>query len=99
LRVTIQQIGGTATKEVPQLLNRKAAVKAVTIDDNGQMTKLLEPVREQTVKEAHVAEDSWTNFYRRDDWSATALFYLDRPENPLSALADVTKRTEAIPAK
>jgi hypothetical protein len=96
--VTIQQIGGNSTKDVSQLIKRKAAVKPITIDTDGKMTKLLEGPKEQTLAEVQAADGSWTNFYRQDDWSATALFYLDTPENPLSALADVTKRTEAMQA-
>ena len=99
LRVTIQQIGGNSTKDVSQLIKRKAAVKPITIDTDGKMTKLLEGPKEQTLAEAQAADGSWTNFYRQDDWSATALFYLDTPENPLSALPDVTKQTEAMQAQ
>jgi hypothetical protein len=32
--------------------------------------------------------NGWTNFYRSDDWSSTAYFYLDKPSNDLPALAN-----------
>ncbi len=35
-------------------------------------------------------------YYRRDDVSAVALFYLDRPENGLPPIAPLEKRLEAI---
>jgi len=38
----------------------------------------------------------WTNFYRQDDVSATAYFYLDKPVSGLSALAPVGARSVAL---
>jgi len=34
--------------------------------------------------------------YRRDDVSAVALFYLDRPQNELPGIAPLAARVEAI---
>ena len=34
----------------------------------------------------------WINFYRVDDYSATAYFYLDKPVSNLPALAAVAER-------
>jgi hypothetical protein len=36
--------------------------------------------------------DGWVNFYRSDDWSSTAYFYLDKPANELPEIADVKIR-------
>ena len=41
--------------------------------------------------------DGWVNFYRQDDVSATAYFYLDRPDSALPAIASVAERTAALP--
>jgi hypothetical protein len=38
----------------------------------------------------------WVVFYRKDDYSAVALFYLDQPENGLPALAPLEERTAAL---
>jgi len=35
-------------------------------------------------------------FERSDDWSSTAYFYLDRPENGLPRLAPVGERTAGM---
>ncbi len=40
--------------------------------------------------------DSWTNFYRQDDWSAAAYFYLDKPESKLPDIASVEERIEGL---
>jgi len=36
----------------------------------------------------------WINFYRIDDYSATAYFYLDKPVSNLKALAPVEERVK-----
>jgi hypothetical protein len=36
--------------------------------------------------------NGWTNFFRSDDWSSTAYFYLNKPVNNLPDLADVEFR-------
>lgn len=36
--------------------------------------------------------DGWCNFYRQDDWSSTAYFYLDRLENGLPPVGSATAR-------
>jgi hypothetical protein len=41
----------------------------------------------------------WTNFYRRDDVSATAYFYLDKPTSTLPALQEVKTRVAELPEK
>ena len=38
----------------------------------------------------------WTNFYRSDDVSAVAYFYLDRPENGLPAISPFAQRGAAL---
>jgi hypothetical protein len=43
--------------------------------------------------------DGWTNFYRRDDVSATAYFYLSAPTSQVPALQDVRSRVAALPEK
>ncbi len=35
----------------------------------------------------------WTNFYRSEDWSSNAYFYLDKPVNELPELSSVEIRT------
>jgi len=40
--------------------------------------------------------EDWVNFYRSDDWSATAYFYLDKPVSNLPELANVTLRTAGL---
>lgn len=43
--------------------------------------------------------DGWTNFYREDDVSATAYFYLNKPTTELPIISEAVKRTKNLPEK
>jgi hypothetical protein len=38
----------------------------------------------------------WTNYYREDDVSATAYFYLDKPVNDLPPIAPLVQRIKGL---
>lgn len=95
IRVTIQQMGGAPTEKVIELLDNGAKLKPVTAGEAPNMVKLLE------MKDAPDIRDSdypggWTNFYREDDVSSTAYFYLDSPVNDLPELPPLQLRTEKM---
>jgi len=86
-RVTIQQMGGTQLHKFLTIRDRGAAVEAAT----AQGVLLLEPGARFQPHE--FPQDAWVNFFREDDVSAVAYFYLDRPENGLPAMPQVALRT------
>ncbi|WP_462319513.1 DUF2961 domain-containing protein, partial [Marinilabilia sp.] len=95
IRVTIQQMGGWPKNKVEELIEEGAMLKPVTISagpDN--FVPLLEKGIDNLEDES--LPEGWTNFYREDDVSATAYFYLDKPLSDLPALAPVEKRTEGL---
>jgi D-arabinan exo alpha-(1,3)/(1,5)-arabinofuranosidase (non-reducing end) len=98
LRVTIQQIGGTQKKNVAAMLESGVPIKPVSFDygDPGRFVKLLEISPDGDLGAHEAPDNAWTNMYRRDDWSAVALFYLDRAENGLPPLQPIEARTEAL---
>ena len=98
-RVTLQQIGGEMKDKVARLLRDNAApLIPVTVNaEDGGFVCLLEEDPPAPFEERGVP-GGWTNFYRSDDVSACAWFYLDRPENGLPPLADLTVRTAGIDA-
>ena len=98
IRVTIQQIGGWPKDKVEALMKDGATLKPVTISagpDN------FVPLLEEGIKnlEDESLPEGWTNFYREDDVSATAYFYLDKPVSGLPPLVNVEKRTEGLKIK
>ena len=94
-RVTIQQIGGDDKKKVRELIKKGVPLKPISISKDGNFTKLLENTDEPNLDDPSVP-DGWCNFYRRDDVSATAYFYLDSPENNLPAIAPAAERTKGL---
>ena len=42
--------------------------------------------------------EGWCNFWRQDDWSGTAYFYLDSPAGVLPAIAPAQARTAGLAA-
>lgn len=95
-RVTLQQMGGASKQQVLDMLDANVPVKPIAL--------LQGPTHENVIKLMDLPEDTdfralpdaWTNYYRTDDVSAVAFFYLDRPENGLPPLADAAARTEAL---
>jgi len=79
-QVSIQTIGGTGKDKVVDLLKKGAPIIPVTIDPGkpGSFKHLM--VLPQPVDlESPDLPDGWCNFWREDDWSGTAYYYLDTP--------------------
>lgn len=96
IRVTIQQMGGGTKKEMTALQKKGAAVRPVSMEHGGKFTRLAESDTAVDLEKLSGPDDAWVNVYRRDDFSAVAMFYLDRAENGLPRLAGVAARTEAL---
>jgi hypothetical protein len=60
------------------------------------LIKLLETPDYPDLSDDKFPSDEWVNFYRVDDYSATAYFYLDRPESNLPALAPLAGRLKGL---
>lgn len=95
IKVTIQQIGGAPRDKVRELLNKGAKLLPITVDHNSEFNKLLEEKDAPKVKDKDFPK-GWTNFYRSDDVSATAYFYLNKPTSKLPAIQPLKERIEAL---
>lgn len=99
-RVTLQQLGNIYKHMFPELMET-AEVKPVVIvswKKGFRYTNLLEDDPDRTLETPEEDEEGVIH-YRRDDLSAVAFFYLDRPVNNLPPLAEVSVRTEALSDK
>ena len=96
-KVTLQQIGGWPKADVAKLQAAGAPLIPVTVDPGSRdrFKQLLAEPKPVAVTDPSLP-DGWTNFYRSDDVSAVAYFYLDRPENGLPPIAPVAERTAAL---
>lgn len=90
-RVTIQMIGGDGLENVRKMDKAGAELIPISVDAGTKFYRLFEM---NPTPNLHSADfpNGWTNFYRRDDVSATAYFYLDRPQSNLRPLAKVQHR-------
>jgi hypothetical protein len=91
--VALQQIGGAPKKDVLRMKDAGLPLKPVTIDagDRDHFYHLLDPGGPPAAA-ATAPDTAWMNFYRSDDVSATAYFYLDSPESGLPTLAPLAGR-------
>jgi len=92
----MQQIGGDPKDKMTAMQKRGVAMRPVSVEHGGKFTNLNEATEAVNLETLQAPADAWVNAYRRDDWSAVALFYLDKPENGLPALAPAAQRTEAL---
>jgi hypothetical protein len=92
-RVALQTIGGWSTAKVRELQAKGAPLQPVSVNQRTTFLRLLD----EPVDLAEPAlQDAWCNFYRQDDWSATAYFYLDAPVNDLASLPAADERTAGL---
>jgi hypothetical protein len=96
-KVTIQIIGGEMRGKVREYAKNGAPMIPITVAGK-EFVKLLEksPVPELT--DANFPE-GWTNYYRQDDVSSTAYFYLSTPTSEVPPLQETKIRVEALPEK
>ena len=94
-RVTIQQMGNNTKEAVLKMMAKGADLQPVGfVDQTGPVTKQGRMLDEENGLKVTDPDfpGSGVNFYRSDDVSATAYFYLDRPENNLPELPPVDVR-------
>jgi hypothetical protein len=88
---TIQQVGGGGTGDVRALQAKGVPLIPVTVATFKGFTRLFETP--MNLGDSNFPK-GWVNFYRVDDYCATAYFYLDRPEDKLKELAPVGERVK-----
>ena len=92
IRTTLQQLGGDDLPLVAGYQQAGAPLIPVSTDEEGKLTRLYSPGN--TVKlDPGGKLKGWTNFYRSDDVSATAYFYLEKPTSDLPPIQSVELRT------
>jgi hypothetical protein len=94
-RVVLPQIGGNAKAKVIEMVKAGVPMKPISVHNAPVFVKLLEMEPVPDLSNAGLP-DGWVNFYRQDDVSATAYFYLDRPENGLPPLAPAGQRAAGM---
>jgi hypothetical protein len=85
LKVTLQQMGGNRKDLVSGLQKKGVPLIPVAIDD---LTKIHPLYKKDSLVQLDAAglPEGFSNFYRSDDVSAAAYFYLDKPSSALPVL-------------
>lgn len=98
-RVTIQQMGNTGRKNILKLIEKGANLIPVwylgTDSAKTYQGRLLGEHSHRKIEDNDFPETG-VNYYRSDDVSATAYFYLDKPENNLPELPPVELRLKDL---
>ena len=92
IKVDIQAMGGNQKEKVIEFIKAGIPLIPVSIQQGSNFKGLMDSVPAVDLVNDELMS-GWTNFYRQDDWSSTAYFYLDKPVNQLPGLADVQLRT------
>ena len=96
-RVTIQQIGGAPRSVMLKLKDTDAKFDVVSLDlDVKGFVKMYEQKPPLAFDDDSVDENAWCNFYREDDFCATAYFYLDNPEGVLPTDSTLEERIAGL---
>jgi acetyl esterase/lipase len=91
-RATIQQIGGDGKEKITALQEAKQPLIPVTISSDKMTYPLYQPGKAASLKSPNLPKQGWTNFYRSDDISSTAYFFLDKPVSNLPSLPSIKVR-------
>lgn len=94
-KTTIQQMGGAPKEDVISFIEAGANLIPVSIQAEGETSNIFVRLLDTPNKKLTDSEliRGWTNYYREDDVSATAYFYLDKPQSKLPSLQRVELRT------
>lgn len=97
IKVTIQQMGGTMKKDVQRFIAKGAKVIPVTTQTENDSINILIHMLDKNISiDDENLINGWTNYYREDDVSATAYFYLNKPSSNLPSLQTVETRTKEL---
>jgi hypothetical protein len=89
-------MGGAGRDLIRGIAKAGGRVKPVSVMTSKGLIKLLETPDYPDLFDDKFPADEWVNFYRVDDYSATAYFYLDRPESNLPGLVPLDKRLKGL---
>ena len=97
-RIAIQQMGADNLEHVRMMKKAGAQLKPVLVVTETGPLKLLEQNSVPDLSDISFP-NGFTLFYRLDNYSATAYFYLDKPINDLPSLPALNRRIMGLSGK
>ncbi|WP_018628632.1 glycoside hydrolase family 172 protein [Niabella aurantiaca] len=95
-KVTIQQMGGGGRDSIRAIIKAGGQARPVSVMTQQGLIPLLDSTGYPDLFDDRFSKDEWVNFYRVDNYSATAYFYLDRPGNDLPPIAGLDERLKGL---
>lgn len=95
-KVTIQQMGGGGRDSIRAIIKAGGQARPVSVMTRDGLIPLLDTPGYPDLFDDRFSKDEWVNFYRIDHYSATAYFYLDKPENGLPPIAPPDERLNGL---
>lgn len=111
--VDLQQIGSARMDGIKRLVAKDSTIKIIWMFEGNGADEITDIPHQVKAPEQvdyldlnskidlnkHFSNSNYANFYRSDDVSATAYFYLDKPQSNLPVLAPVEIRMKDMEAK
>lgn len=91
-RATLQTIGGAPCEMALALTRAGVPMQIVSADSDSKGFIRLYEQDGFVLSEENAIADAWYNFYRSDDYTSVAYFYLDSPEGTLPSLPSLAER-------
>ncbi|MGQ7871029.1 glycoside hydrolase family 172 protein [Sunxiuqinia sp. sy24] len=102
-KVTIQQIGNSVRDNLRRMRENRAEFEVVWsyVEKDGlnASKRYLDMDNPPKIEDDNFPNGVSTNFFRSDDVSATAYFYLDKPSNKLHEIQSLEERTQNMKEK
>lgn len=95
-KVTLQQMGSAPVKQVMELMDKGAPLEMVSFVPDDTSQPFLKFLEMPAIPDIKSLPPGWVCFYRSDDLSAVAFFYLDSPEDGLPPMPGLELRTKGI---
>jgi len=95
-KVTIQQMGGGGRDSIRAVIKAGGQARPVSVMTPDGLIPLLDTPGYPGLSDERFPKDEWVNFYRVDHYSATAYFYLDKPQNELPPIAGLDERLKGL---
>lgn len=97
IRVTLQQLGGAPVEKIREFQQQSIPLVPVAIiGGQAKQQNIYTPGKITDLNDPNVPQEGWCNFFRSDDVSAIAYFYLDRPTHELEPVQKTELRTHSL---
>ncbi len=95
-KVIIQQMGGGGRDSIRAIIKAGGKARPVSVMTSKGLVQLMETRGYPDLFNDQFPKEEWVNFYRIDQYTATAYFYLDKPENDLPSLPPLEERLKGL---